>query len=67
MIDLAPITQHLLLQTQRGQRQLATAAVLADASEPLDRQTLLERVTAALGRRCYGARAEIPCGPMGRR
>jgi hypothetical protein len=58
MIDLAPIAQQLLLQTRRGQRQLATATVLAEASEPLDRLTLLRRVAAALGQRCYGARAE---------
>jgi hypothetical protein len=58
MLDLAPIAHRLLQQTRSGQRQLTTAAVLAHAREPLDRQTLMQRVEAALGRPCYGTRPE---------
>jgi hypothetical protein len=58
MLDLAPIAQHLLQQTHSGQRQLTTATVLAQVHDPLDRQTLMQRVEAVLGRPCYGTRPE---------
>jgi hypothetical protein len=58
MLDLAPIAHRLLQQTRSGQRQLTTAAILAQAHEPLDRHTLMQQVEEAIGRPCYGTRPE---------
>ena len=58
MIDLAPVAQHLVRQTHVGQRQLATATILAGAQHPLGRQALMQRVQDAVGMECYGNKPE---------
>lgn len=58
MIDLSQVAQHLVRQTHVGQRQFATATILAGAPEPLDRQALMQRVQNAIGINCYGSKPE---------
>ncbi len=58
MTDLSQVARYLVQQTQAGQRQFATATVLAAAGGPLDRAALIARVRAAVGPGCYGTRPE---------
>lgn len=58
MTDLSQVARYLVQQTQAGQRQFATATVLAEAEAPLDRPALIARVTEAVGPGCYSTRPE---------